>query len=385
MREASPVFYAPSLDMWVVPAWPTSRRCSATTRRSPAASSRTRSSRCADAARGVLSEGFHPLPVMSNNEPPGPRAHPGAHHQGVLQPAHGDAGAVHPCQRRAPTSSEMLAGERPAELVHALAFPLPAYTVFEPDRLPRRGRRATQAWCGSRKLFSWGRATEAEQVAIAQDMVAYWRYCQEFIEDKLHDLGDGFARRLVPAARPRATRPAHAGRGEERRLRAVVRRPRGGDQPAVQHGPCLLLAHREQWEEVCADPLADHGRGRGDAAVRLEPDLLAPDRHGRRSSAGWTSPKAARCSCCSPPPTTTPGASTSPTGSTSTAPTPATTSASARACTSASARPWPAWRRGSCSTRSSTGAVVAAGRGPGLQGLPEHQFRGPEELWLDWD
>ena len=170
----------------------------------------------------MLSEGFHPLPVMSNNEPPDHgriRVHTtkgfSNRRMAMLEPF------IRANAER--LVGEMLAGERPAEFVHALAFPLPAYTVFRHIGFPDEDAEQLKRWCGNRKLFQWGRATEAEQVAIAENMVAYWHYCQEFTDAKLHDLGRRLRQRPAPRP-PRRSGPAHAGRGEERRLRAVVRR-----------------------------------------------------------------------------------------------------------------------------------------------------------------
>jgi cytochrome P450 len=251
VREATPVFYAPSLDMWVV-----SRMEDV---EAVFSDHETFSGRIVqdpvfpvcDAARAVLSEGFHPLPVMSNNEPPDHgriRVHTtkgfSNRRMAILEPF------IRANAER--LVGQMLAGDRPAEFVHALAFPLPAYTVFRHIGFPDEDAEQLKRWCGNRKLFQWGRATEAEQVAIAENMVAYWHYCQAFTDAKLHDLGDDFASDLL---RAHLEDPRQLTLDE---VKSVVYGLSFAGHEAVTNLLCntvrQLLAHRGQWEEVCADP-----------------------------------------------------------------------------------------------------------------------------------
>ena len=146
----------------------------------------------------------------------------------------------------------MLAGDRPAEFVHAVAFPLPAYTVFRHIGFPDEDAETLKRWCGNRKLFQWGRATEAEQVAIAENMVAYWHYCQAFTDAKLDDLADDFASDLL---RAHLEDPTQLTLDE---VKSVVYGLSFAGHEAVTNLLCntvrQLLSHRDQWEAVCADP-----------------------------------------------------------------------------------------------------------------------------------
>ena len=93
------------------------------------------------------------------------------------------------------------------------------------------------------------------------------------------------------------TRRPHARRGEERRLRAVVRRPRGRHQPASATASSRLLAPPRPVGRGVRRPHAHPRRGRRGAALRLEPDPLAADRDppGQRSAA-WPSRRGRRSS-----------------------------------------------------------------------------------------
>ena len=276
VRESTPVFYAPALDMWVV-----SRMDDV---EAVFSDHETFSGRIVQdpmfpvcpAARAVLSEGFHPLPVMSNNEPPDHgriRVHTtkgfSNRRMAILEPF------IRANAER--LIGAMLAGDPPAEFVQAVAFPLPAYTVFRHIGFPDEDAEPLKRWCGNRKLFQWGRATEAEQVEIADNMVAYWHYCQAFTDAKLDHLADDFASDLLRA---------HLEDPEQLTLdevKSVVYGLSFAGHEAVTNLLCntvrQLLTHRDQWEAVCADPDARHRRGRGGAALRLQPDLLATDHH----------------------------------------------------------------------------------------------------------
>jgi cytochrome P450 len=251
VRESTPVFYAPSLDMWVV-----SRMDDV---EAVFNDHETFSGRIVQdpvfpvcpAARAVLSEGFHPLPVMSNNEPPD---HGRIRVHTIKGFSNRRMAILEPFIR---ANAERLVGAMldagpPAEFVHALAFPLPAYTVFRHIGFPDEDADMLKRWCGNRKLFQWGRATEAEQVAIAENMVAYWHYCEDFTEAKLHDLGDDFASDLLRAHLEDPTQLTFD------EVKSVVYGLSFAGHEAVTNLLCntvrQLLAHREQWEAVCADP-----------------------------------------------------------------------------------------------------------------------------------
>ena len=261
VRTETPVFYAEPLDMWVV------------TRMEDVEAvfgdAETFSGRLVQdpifplcpAARSVLGEGFDPLPVMSNNVPPD-------HGRVRVHTTKGFSNrrmaALEPSVRRRAEAyvTRMLDGPPPAELVHELAFPLPAFTVFELIGFPDRDAEQLKAWCGRRKLFSWGHPTEAEQVEIAGDMLAYWRYCQAFVEAKLRERAAGH-----PTDDPNADDfvsellDAYDADPDDLTLdevKSVVYGLSFAGHEAVTNliGNCVLtlLRHREQWVEVCADP-----------------------------------------------------------------------------------------------------------------------------------
>ncbi len=146
----------------------------------------------------------------------------------------------------------MLGGGSPAEFVKALAFPLPGETVFRFIGFPAADDEQLKQWCLDRKSFSWGHPTGAEQVAIAEKMLAYWRYCREFVADKRDRRGDDFTSELLNA---------HDADHDEltyREVESVVYGLSFAGHEAVTALICncllCLLPRRDQWGELCAEP-----------------------------------------------------------------------------------------------------------------------------------
>ena len=147
---------------------------------------------------------------------------------------------------------DMVAGGSTAEFIDALAFPLPGETVFRFIGFPEGDDELLKNWCGDRKAFSWGRPSPAEQEEIAENMLAYWRYCRDFTAAKREHRTDDFASELITA---------HEENPEDisyREVESVIYGLSFAGHEAVTALICntlqCLLPRRDQWDEVCADP-----------------------------------------------------------------------------------------------------------------------------------
>lgn len=147
---------------------------------------------------------------------------------------------------------QMLAAGSPAEFVEAFAFPLPGETVFRFIGFPESDDEMLKNWCGDRKAFSWGKPSPAEQEEIAEQMLAYWRYCRDFTASKRDDRGDDFASELIDG---------HENNPEDmtyREVESVVYGLSFAGHEAVTALICntlqCLLPRREVWAELCANP-----------------------------------------------------------------------------------------------------------------------------------
>ena len=147
---------------------------------------------------------------------------------------------------------QMLAAGSPTEFVEAFAFPLPGETVFRFIGFPEADDEMLKQWCGDRKAFSWGKPTPAEQQEIAEQMLAYWRYCRDFTASKRDDRGDDFASELIDA------HEANPDDMTYREVESVVYGLSFAGHEAVTALICntlqCLLPRRDVWERICHDP-----------------------------------------------------------------------------------------------------------------------------------
>jgi cytochrome P450 len=83
------------------------------------------------------------------------------------------------------------------DLVAALAFPLPANTIFSMMGVPAEDYAQLKRWCGYRAALSWGRPAPDDQVEIASNIADYRRYLRELVDAKVHDRGDDLTSDLL--------------------------------------------------------------------------------------------------------------------------------------------------------------------------------------------
>ncbi len=147
---------------------------------------------------------------------------------------------------------EMLAAGAPAEFVEALAFPLPGETVFRFIGFPPADDELLKGWCGDRKAFSWGRPTPEQQAVIAEQMLAYWRYCRDFTAEKRANRGDDLASELITAHEENPDDLTY------REVESIIYGLSFAGHEAVTALICntleCLLPRRDDWAAVGADP-----------------------------------------------------------------------------------------------------------------------------------
>ena len=203
-------------------------------------------------AQQVLSaEDFNPVAVMSNRPEPDHGRIRKYTRQGFSNKR---IKTLEPFMRRRGNQliDAMLEAGSPAEIVDAFAFPLPGETVFRFIGFPEEDDELLKNWCGDRKAFSWGRPTGAEQTEIAEQMLAYWRYCREFTASKRADRGDDFTSELITAQEENPDDITY------REVESVVYGLSFAGHEAVTAAICntllCLLPRRDVWAEICADP-----------------------------------------------------------------------------------------------------------------------------------
>jgi cytochrome P450 len=146
----------------------------------------------------------------------------------------------------------MLAGGPPADFIASVAYPLPGEVIFRFIGFPECDDQLLKAWCANRLSFSWGKPTPAEQVDIAENMLAYWRYVRAFVASRRDERGDDLASELIGY---------HLDHPDDLSYREVESILYGlsfaGHEPVtllLGNALLSLLPRRDAWQAVCADP-----------------------------------------------------------------------------------------------------------------------------------
>jgi cytochrome P450 len=250
-RAHTPVFYAAELDMWVVTRYTDIEAIFTDPGTFSAAIAQDPMFPLAEQARITLREGgFRAGATMSNCDPP---KHTRIRRHNLRAFSARRTAALEP-QVRA-KAEELVAAmlTKPRfDLVTDLTYPLPAYMIFTLIGFPPEDTESLKSWCGNRMAFSWGRPSVAEQIEIAGNMARYWRYCEQFVADRIAAPGDDFTSDHVRV---------HLDDPEALTVDEIVGVIYGlsfaGHETTTNlttNAVRRLLEHHEQWEAICADP-----------------------------------------------------------------------------------------------------------------------------------
>jgi hypothetical protein len=153
---------------------------------------------CAPAASILATEDFDPVAVMSNRQPPDhtrirkyTREGFSARRMQILAPYIRKL-----CHE---LIDQMLALGPPVEFVSALAHPLPGRIIFRLIGFPELDDAQLMRWTANRLAFTWGKPSDDEQVEIAGNMLRYWRYCRDFVAQRTKQRADDLTSELLDA------------------------------------------------------------------------------------------------------------------------------------------------------------------------------------------
>jgi len=192
----APVFYAPTIDYYVVTRYADIEEVyrdpltySAAVAQAPLAPL------VAEAQQILLAGGHRPQPSMVSLDEPA--------HARLRKPA-ARAFSAKRVNDMVPTIRRVAAGlldavaDRPEiDVVDALAFPLPATIVFALMGVPERDHPTLKRWCGYRAALSWGRPDPADQVDIATNIAAYRAYLRDLVDAKAANRADDLTSDLL--------------------------------------------------------------------------------------------------------------------------------------------------------------------------------------------
>jgi cytochrome P450 len=251
LRETGPVFYLPDLDHYVVTRYEDIEAILLDRETWSAANASSPLIPLCPAAQRVLDEGgYRRVPTLNNADPP----RHGPMRKAVLA-------VMTPRRLRSlePVLREYAAGlverfrdEPEVELVEAFTFPFPGFAAFSLLGFPRQDTDTLKEWSRSRVLLTYGRLSEEEQVAAAQDVVAMWRYVEDFVAARWSEPADDLTSDLVRLARDKPEQLT-----EFDIVNIVYSMALAGHETTtntITNGVYLLLRHRESWRRLVEDP-----------------------------------------------------------------------------------------------------------------------------------
>jgi len=193
---SKPVFFAPSIDYYVVTSYDAVAQVFGDPATYSAAVAQAPLVPIIDAAQQILLAGGHrPQPSMvSLDEPAHARLRRPAARAFSMKRVTAMIPAIEATTARL---LDAVAGQEEFDLVQALAFPLPANIVFSLMGVPAADFARLKQWCGYRAALAWGRPAPEDQVEIATSMAAYRKYLRDLVDAKAREPADDLASDLI--------------------------------------------------------------------------------------------------------------------------------------------------------------------------------------------
>ena len=206
---------------------------------------------CDEALEVLATEGFDPIKVMSNCQRPDHtriRKYTQAGFSGrrirTLEP--------YIKQRVEMLIDAMVEKGSPAEFVSNVGYPLPGETIFRLIGFPESDDQKIKSWSGNRLAFMWGRPSDDEQVQVAENLLAYWRYCVEFVKMRIDNPADDFTSELLAAHKENPDDLSY------KEVESVIYGLSFAGHEIVtnflSNSLICLFSNRQQWDDICEDP-----------------------------------------------------------------------------------------------------------------------------------
>lgn len=250
-RAEAPIFYSPEIDYWVVTRYDDIRDIF----RNPAtfSSENTQSPfkpRPATVQKILDDAGFANVSGLSGRQPPDHTRLRGFIKK-VFTPRR--VASLEPDIRSIATEMiDRFAGRGQADLVAELAHELPALVIFRMLGIPDADVPRVKEWAQSRVYMNFGDRPVEEQAHHAENLILYWRYCQELVRARLASPQDdlpGDLARIYLQGDQTLTPDEIAG--------LVYGQLTAGHETTtalLSNGLRELLAQREAWDAVCENP-----------------------------------------------------------------------------------------------------------------------------------
>jgi len=197
LRGTEPVFFSPVVGSWVVTRFETIKTILRDNKRfSSSITSDPLTPLCPYARQMATDAGFNVPPLLVNNDPPTHERYR-AFFSAPL--ARERLQSLRPFVEQFVDEhlDRIAAGEKPADLVAGLTYVVPAFVLFQLLGIPPEDVAKVKEWAASRVVLTWGRPTEAEQVALTKGAIDYYHYAHALVRQKLANPGDDYISDLI--------------------------------------------------------------------------------------------------------------------------------------------------------------------------------------------
>jgi cytochrome P450 len=250
LRQEGPVFYIPNLDHYIVTRFDDIEAILKDRETWSAANASSPLIPVCKQAQEVLNSGFKRVPTLNNADPPrhGPMRKSVL---AVMTPRR--LRALEPVLRDYATALIKGFGGRPViDFVQEYSFPFPGFAAFSLLGFPDTDTDALKEWSRTRVLLTYGRLSDEQQVATAKDIVAMWRYVEDFVAGRTAEPLDDLTSDLVRLAQDQPDQLATFDI-----VNIVYSMALAGHETTMNtigSGLLALLRDRQQWQLLIDDP-----------------------------------------------------------------------------------------------------------------------------------
>jgi cytochrome P450 len=250
LRQEGPVFYLPDLDHYIVTRFDDIEAILKDRETWSAANASSPLIPVCPAAQEVLTSGFKRVPTLNNADPPR-HAPMRKSVLAVMTPRR--LRALEPVLRDYATSLIEGFKEKPVvEFVQEYSFPFPGFAAFSLLGFPDTDTDTLKEWSRTRVLLTYGRLSEDQQVATAKDIVAMWRYVEDFVARRTAEPLDDLTSDLARLARDQPDQLTTFDI-----VNIVYSMALAGHETTMNtigSGVLALLRDRQQWQRLVDEP-----------------------------------------------------------------------------------------------------------------------------------
>lgn len=197
-RAATPAFFSPRLNYWVITRYADVRSVLRDTKSFSAANVLdTIKPLCPHARNVMVTSGVRPPPALTNNDPPS--------HTRIRRVAN-EAFTRDRIAQMEPYIRQLVRAaldraftEGQADIIAGLAWELPAQVILKVIGLSESEVSRVKLAAKNRLLFNWGEPSDEQQTQLAKETIALWHFIKEFIASRVAHPKDDFTSDLLRA------------------------------------------------------------------------------------------------------------------------------------------------------------------------------------------